>query len=254
MDSSKNMAKRAGLLWFLQGQIADASPRTKARMAGVFFLLYTATGTWGYSVTQGLVVSGDAAATAANILANETLFHLAIAANLVSAACYLVVTVLLYDLFKPVDRTVSRLAAFFNLTSCAIGAFDSLFQLAALDVLKGGPYLSVFSAQQLQALAMLFLKLNVRALDMGQIFFGFQWLAIGYLILRSTFLPRIFGAIAAFSGLWYLTRLYPPVLSALFPYTLIVPAIGVMALILWLTIKGVNTQRWKEQASAAVIS
>lgn len=250
MDSSKNTAKRAGSLWFLKEQIADASPGAKARMAGVFFLLYTATGTWGYSVTQGLVVSRDAAATAANILANETLFRLAIAANLVSAACYVVVTVLFYDLFKPVDRTVSRLAAFFNLTSCAIGAFDSLFQLAALDVLKG-PYLSVFSAQQLQALALLFLKLNVRALDTGQIFFGFQWLTIGYLILRSTFLPRIFGAIAAFSGLWYLTRLYPPLLSALFPFTLIVPAIGVMMLILWLTIKGVDAQRWKEQASRA---
>ncbi len=251
MDSSKNMAKRTGSLWFLQGQIAGASPRTKARTAGVFFLLYTATGAWGYSVTQGLVVSRDAAPTAANILANETLFHLAIAANLVSQACYVVVMVFLYDLFKPVDGTVSRLAAFFNLTSCAIGTFDSLFQLAALDVLKGGPYLSVFSAQQLQALTLLLLKLNVRTLDMGQIFFGFQWLAIGYLILKSDFLPRIFGAIAAFSGLWYLTRLYPPVLSALFPYTLIVPAIGVMALMLWLTIKGVDAQRWKEQASAA---
>ena len=229
-------------------RIAGASPRFKARLAGVFFLLYSATGAWGYSVS-GKLTGGDAPA-ATNILANETLFRLAIAANLVSAACYLVAAVLLYELFKPVDRTVSQLAAFFNLTSCAIGAFDSLFQLAALDVLRGEAYLSVFSAQQLQALALLFLKLNIRALDMGQIFFGFQWLAIGYLILRSTFLPRIFGAIAAFAGLWYLTRLYPPLVTALFPYSLIVPGIGVMVLILWLTIKGVDAQRWHEQANA----
>jgi hypothetical protein len=236
----------------LKQQIAEASPRTKARITGAFFLLYSLTGGIAYSVVNSrLVVSGEAGTTATNILANETLFRLAIAGNLVSQACYVVVMVLLYDLFKPVDRTVSRLAAFFNLTSCAIGAFDSLFHLAALDVLKGGPYLSVFSAQQLQALALLLLKMNVRALDMGQIFFGFQWLAIGYLILRSTFLPRIFGAIAAFSGLWYLTRLDPPLLSALFPYTLAVPAVGVMLLILWLTIKGVDVQRWKEQASTA---
>jgi hypothetical protein len=244
MNSSKATTRLANIL-------ADTSPRTKARFAGLFYLLYTATGSWGYSVSQRLVVGGDAAATASNILAKEPLFRLAIAANLVSAACYIVVTALLYEIFKPVDRTVSRLAAFFNLTSCAIGAFDSLFQLAALDVLKGGPYLSVFSAQQLQGLALLFLKLNIRALDMGQIFFGFQWIAIGYLIIRSIFLPRIFGAIAAFSGLWYLTRLYPPLVSALFPYTLIVPAIGVMVLILWLTIKGVDAQRWKEQATKA---
>jgi hypothetical protein len=244
MNSSKATTRLANIL-------ADTSPRTKARLAGLFYLLYTATGSWGYSVSQRLVVGGDAAATASNILAKEPLFRLAIAANLVSAACYIVVTALLYEIFKPVDRTVSRLAAFFNLTSCAIGAFDSLFQLAALDVLKGGPYLSVFSAQQLQGLALLFLKLNIRALDMGQIFFGFQWIAIGYLIVRSIFLPRILGAIAAFSGLWYLTRLYPPLVSALFPYTLIVPAIGVMILILWLTIKGVDAQRWKEQATKA---
>jgi len=233
-------------------RIAETSPRSKARLAGLFYLLYSAMGTWGYFLTQGFVVGDDAAATAANILANVTLFRLAIAANLVSAACYLVVAVFLYDLFKPVDRTVSLLAAFFNLTSCAIGAFDSVFQLAALYVLRGGSYLSVFNAQQKQALAFLLLKLNIAALDMGQIFFGFQWLAIGYLILRSTFLPRIFGAIAAFAGLWYLTRLYPPLLTALFPYTLIVPAIGVMMLILWLTIKGVDAQRWHEQANAVV--
>src|SRR6266404_5735365 len=174
MNSSKATTRLANIL-------ADTSPRTKARLAGLFYLLYTATGSWGYSVSQRLVVGGDAAATASNILAKEPLFRLAIAANLVSAACYIVVTALLYEIFKPVDRTVSR--------------------LAALDVLKGGPYLSVFSAQQLQGLALLFLKLNIRALDMGQIFFGFQWIAIGYLIIRSIFLPQIFGAIAAFSGL-----------------------------------------------------
>ena len=231
-------------------QIADASPRSKARLAGVFFLLYSATGAWGYFVS-GEITGGDAPAMAANILANETLFRLAIAANLVSAACYLVAAVLLYELFKPVDRTVSQLAVFFTLTSCAIGAFDSLFQLAALDVLRGASYLSVFSAQQLQTLALLFLKLNIRALDMGQIFFGLQWITIGYLILRSIFLPRIFGAIAAFAGLWYLTRLYPPLVTALFPYSVIVPGIGVMMLILWLTVKGVDAQRWHEQASTA---
>jgi hypothetical protein len=220
----------------MRERIAESSPRSKARLAGVFFLLYSATGAWGYFVS-GEITGGDAPATAANILANETLFRLAIAANLVSAACYLVAAVLLYELFKPVDRTVSLFAAFFNLTSCAIGAFDSLFQLAALDVLRGGSYLSVFSAQQLQALALLFLKLNIRALDMGQIFFGFQWLAIGYLILRSTFLPRILGAISAFAGLWYLTRLYPPLVTALSPYSLIVPGVGVMMLILWRTLR-----------------
>src|ERR1700687_4992409 len=163
------------------------SPRAMARLAGMFFLLYSATGGWGYFESEAIT---GGRATVANILANETTFRLAIAANLVSAACYLVAAVLVYELFKPVNRTVSLLAAFFNLTSCAIGAFDSIFQFGALDVLRGGASLTVFTAEQQQALALLFLKLNIRALDMGQIFFGFQWLAIGYLILRSNFLPR----------------------------------------------------------------
>lgn len=239
MNSAKNTAN-----------LADPSPRTKARLAGLSFLLYVVTGTSGYFASQQLV-SSDAAVTAANLLSNESMLRVAIAANLVAQAFYLVVIAILYDLFKPVDATASRLAAFFNLTSCAIASFDSLFQLGALDVLKGGPYLSVFNAQQLEALALLFLKLNVRALDMGQIFFGFQWLVIGYLILRSTFLPRILGVIAAFSGLWYLTRLHPPLVSALSPYTLAVPGIGVITLILWLTIKGVDSQRWTQQASTS---
>src|SRR6266568_1067537 len=124
----------------LKQQMAETSPRTKARMAGALFLLYTVVGTWGYSVSQSLTVSRDAAATAANILGNAKLFYLAIASNLVAQGVYVAVIVLFYDLFKPVDKTMSRLAAFFNLTSCAIAAFDSIFQIAALDILKGNSY------------------------------------------------------------------------------------------------------------------
>ncbi len=223
---------------------------SKARIAGLFFLLYAATGAAGYSISQSLIVDHDAAATAAHLLAGETMFRFAIAANLVSAACYLVVGALLYDLFRPVDRTVARLALFFLLISCAMGAFDSLFQYAALDVLKGD-YLGDFSASQRHALALLFLTENIRLLDMGLIFFGLLWIAIGYLALRSTFLPRIVGAIALFDGLWYVTHLYRPLALALLPYVIVIPGIGSMAIMLWLAIKGVDAQRWSEQASAA---
>lgn len=230
--------------------LAGVGPRAKARLAGVLFVLYIVSGTWGYTVSQRFVSSGDGAVTAADILSHQGLFRGAIAANLIAQAFYLVVTVLFYDLFKPVDRTASRLAAFFNLTSCAIAAFDSVFQLGALDVLKA-QYLTVFTLQQQQSLALVFLRLNVRALDMGQIFFGLQWIVIGYLILRSSFLPRLLGAIGVFSGLWYLTRLYPPLVGALMPYSLAVPGIGVILLVLWLTIVGVDGQRWVEAAKTA---
>ena len=102
MNSAKNTAS-----------LADPSPRTKARLAGLSFLLYVVTGTWGYFASQQLV-SSDAAVTAANLLSNESMLRVAIAANLVAQAFYLVVIAILYNLFKPVDATVSRLAAFFQ--------------------------------------------------------------------------------------------------------------------------------------------
>jgi len=225
---------------------------TKARLAGLFFLLYAATGGVGYGVSQSLIISGDAAATAGNILANERTFRLAIAANLLSAACYLVVAALLYDVFKLVDRTVARLAIFFLMISCAIGAFDSLFQYAALDVLQPNSYLGAFDIPQRQALAHLLLKQNVRALDMGLIFFGFMWIVLGHLIIRSRFLPRIVGVIAVFDGLWYLTHLYRPLAAALLPYTMMVPAVGGIGIMLWLTIKGVDTRRVNELSQSSL--
>jgi hypothetical protein len=227
------------------------SPRAKARLTGLFFLLYATIGGWGYSVSQQFFAGADAATRANNVLSNEKLFRLAIAANLVSVACFLVVALLVYDLFKPVDRTVALLAAFFGLMSCAVSAIDSLFQIAALDVLLGGQFLSAFSPAQLQALGSLLLKEYGRALDVGLVFTGFEWLTIGYLVLRSTFLPRVFGAVAVFDALCYLTYLYPPLAAALKPYVMFVPAIGGITIIFWLTIRGVNTPRWKEQADAA---
>jgi hypothetical protein len=107
---------------------------------------------------KGLVVDGDAAATANNILAHQPLFRLGLATGLIATACYIAVTALFYGLFKPVNRSLSLLAAFFSLVGCAILAFGSLFQLAPLVVLGGSQYLSVFKVEQLRALALMFLN------------------------------------------------------------------------------------------------
>ncbi|MDQ2964220.1 MAG: DUF4386 domain-containing protein [Pseudomonadota bacterium] len=229
----------------------EVSPLLKARVAGVFYLLVFLTGGGALFLSGRLVVNGDAAATAANILAHEPSFRLGFAANLIATACYIVVTALFYDLFKPVNRSLSLIAAFTSLVGCAIGGLSSLFQLAPLAVLEGGQYLSVFTVQQLQALALLFLKLGGQANAIGLIFFGFYCLLIGYLILRSTFLPRILGALMAFGGLGWLTFLSPPLATYLSPYVLAPGILGEGSLTLWLLVMGVNVQRWNEQASAA---
>lgn len=231
--------------------IAEASPRFKARIAGFFWLMTILASSFALIVAGRLVVSGDAAATAANILAHETLFRSGTAANLIATACYVAATLLVYELLKPVNRTVSLLAAFFSLVGCAVGAVSSLFEFAPFVLLRGAHYLSVFTVEQLQALAFMFLKLRGQEPNISLVFFGLHCLLVGYLILRSTFMPRIVGALMAFGGLGWLTFLWPPLANYLSPYNLAPGILGEGSLTLWLLVIGVNVQRWKEQASAA---
>ena len=228
-----------------------ASPRFKARITGVVYLLYFLTAIVGEFFFRGLVVDGDAAATANNILAHESLFRLGLATGLISTACYVAVTALFYDLFKTVSRSLSLLAAFFSLVGCAILAFASLFQLAPLVVLGGSQYLSVFKVEQLRALALMFLELNTQANNICVAFFGVYCLLIGYLIFKSFFLPRILGVLMALAGLGWLTFLSPPLANHLSPYNLVLGFLAELSLMLWLLVMGVNVQRWQEQAGAA---
>ena len=232
-------------------RIAEASPRPRARITGVVYFLYFLTAVFGVFFLKGLVVDGDAAATANNILAHKPLFRLGLATGLISTACYVAVTALFYDLFRPVSRGLSLLAAFFSLVGCAILAFASLFQLAPLVVLGGGQYLSVFKVEQLRALASLFLELYGQGVNICFVFFGVYCLLIGYLIFKSSFLPRILGVLMAFAGLGWLTFLFPPLANYLSRYILVLGFLAELALMLWLLVMGVNVQRWKEQASAA---
>jgi hypothetical protein len=178
-------------------RIAEASPRLKARIAGAFYLLNILTG------ALALFVSGK----------------LGVAANLIAAACYVVVTLLFYDIFKPVNRNLSLLAALLSLVGCAIGAL-SPFHLAL-------PHIN------------------------NLVFFGFYCLLIGYLISRSTFLPSILGVLMAIGGLGWLTFLSPPLANYLSPYNLAPGILGEGVLTLWLLVVGVNAQQSKDQASAA---
>src|SRR6202140_1116571 len=234
-------------------RIAEASPRFKARMAGVSQLLEALTATFGEVIVLGrLVVSGNAAATAANILGHERLFWLGFASSLIGVAFHIVWALLIYLLLKHVNRSLSLLAAFFVLVSCAMQALTSLLYLAPLLILQGGSSLRAFTAEQLQALALMFLKLNQYAYNIDLVFFGLWCVLTGYLIFRSTFLPRILGVLLAISGLGYVTYLYPPLAYYLFvPYIASAAALGEIPLELWLIVRGVNVQRWKEQASAA---
>ena len=233
-------------------RITEASPRLTARTTGVFYLITILTGIFAQGfVSERLVVSGAAAATATNILAHSSLFQFGFAVYLVEMARQIAMTALFYELLKPAGRSVSLLAAFLGLAGCVIKTFSRVFFIAPLLVLGGAHYLSVFSSEQLQALALLFLKVNDRGAAIALVFFGFYALLTGYLIIRSTFLARILGVVSVIAGLGWLTFLYPPLGYHLFPYVAAFALLGAAALILWLLVKGVDEKRWKEQASAA---
>src|SRR5205807_5576723 len=199
--------------------MTETSPRFKARITGVLYLLTMLTGIFAQGFVSGrLVVDGDATATATNILTHKSLFQLGFAVYLIEMACQVALTALFYDLLKPAGRSVSLVAAFLGLAGCVIKTFSRLFYIAPLFVLGGAHYLSVFSAEQLQALALLFLKVNDRGAGVALVFFGFYALLTGYLIIRSTFLPRILGVLSVVGGLGWLSFLYLPLAHRAFPY------------------------------------
>ena len=227
-------------------QIAEVSPRTMARIAGVFYLLVFVLGGFALFAGGKFIVKGNPAATAANILAHETSFRIGWASNLISTACYVVVTALFYRLFKPVSRSVALSATFFSLVGCGLGAVSSIFQLAPLAILKNAQYAIAFRTDQLQTLAYTFLRLSADSVAL--VFFGFYCLQIGYLILKSTFLPRLIGVGMVIAGFGWLTFLWPPLSNSLAPYNLAPGILGEGLLTFWLLAAGVNAKRWNEQA------
>jgi hypothetical protein len=172
------------------------SPRLKARIAGFFYLITFVAGVFSLKLTSGKL-----------------------AADLTGNVAYVAVTVLLYGIFKPVNRNISLIAALISLVGIANGTLTALHR-------------SLFPMNPL-------------------VFFGFYCSLIGYLIYRSAFLPRILGALMALGGLGWLTFASPSLSHSLYPYNLAPGIIGEGALTLWLLVVGLNEQRWNEQSASA---
>ena len=229
----------------------EISPRRIARITGLLLLLTILTGIFAQGfVSDRLVVSGDAAATATNILAHKGLFQLGFTVFIIEMVCQVAKVALFYVLLKPVNRSVALVSAFIELTGSVIKTFARVFFIAPLFILGGSPALSGFSGEQLQSLGMVLLKVNGQGAGMGLAFFGFSTVLQGYLILRSTFLPRWLGWLSIVSGVGWLTFLYQPLGSRAFFPVVLVALLGSAAMIFWLLVFGVNEEKWKELARA----
>lgn len=209
------------------------APRTMARLAGVVYLFNFAFGPALFALRKYVVVK-DAAATAANVAAHKDLFELGFAGHLIATVSYLVVTALFYSLFRPVNKTISLAAAFFSVVGCAVLAVTSVFYIAPVALQGIEP-----------PLVLLFFKLYSQGYNVSLVFFAFYCTSIGYLIIRSTFLPRILGVGMMLSGLGWLTFLAPSFARVFYPYGMLF-GLGEMVLLVWLIIFGVNSQKWHE--------
>jgi len=221
-----------------------------ARMAGLLYLALAVLSAFGLVyVPSMLIVAGDAAATAHNIVASESLFRLGFMSNLIAFTINVFVALLLYKLLKPVNKRLAALMVVLILVGLGIGMLNELNQFVALLLLGGGDYLTAFTPVQLQALAALFLDIYQQGFSIAHIFWGLWLFPLGYLVFKSGFLPKVIGLLLIIAGVGYLVDftlffLFPAIPITVSEFTFV----GEVLLLLWLLIKGVNVEQWNKRA------
>jgi hypothetical protein len=222
----------------------DATIRM-ARITGVLYLVIIVGGLFSEVVVRaGALVAHDAAATARNILASESLFRLGFASDVVVFLSDVAVAVLLYVLLQPVSRTLSLAAAAFRLTGTAIYGVNLLNHIGALLVLGDATPLAASEPAQAQALSALFLELHRYGYDLGLAFFGLHCLLLGVLLWRSREFPGILGILMGLAAINYLvgsfTLFLHPEGAPLIAPIYVVALVAELSLCLWLLIRGVR--------------
>lgn len=224
------------------------STKKTARVAGLLYLVFSIPGFFGLIyVPSVLIVRGDATATANKIMASESLFRAGIAGNVVGQIGFIFVALALYRLFKGVDKTHASLMVTLIVVSVPISLLNELNQLAALILLRGTNFLSVFDKRQLDAMVMVFLSLYDHGNLLAEIFWGLWLFPFGLLIYRSGFLPRILGILLILAGFGYVVDSFTSLLllpghgHIVFQITGVLEA-GELPIMFWLLIMGAKDQ------------
>ena len=227
-----------------------------ARIAGILTLLIVVFAPFSMIyVPSTLMVPGDATVTADNIMASEGLFRLGMASDSIVFLIEIVLSVLLYVLVKPVNKTLSLTAAFSRLAMTVIQGINLLNHFFVLLLLSGAGYLAVFSPDQINTLVMMFLTAHENVVLIWGLFFGLHLLVFGYLVYMSGYLPKFLGLLLLIVAFCYLIQDFG---NMLFPqYKALFTSIGSFAFLeidfpLWLLIKGVNVEQWQKRVSESV--
>ncbi len=237
----------------LTTRTAEPSPLLRARVAGVLYLSVLPLSIFGtLYINSRLVVPGDAAATAKNILASETLFRLGIVSALVAQIVNTVVVLALYQLLKSVNRNMAALMVIFLLLGVPIAMLNELNNVAVLFLLSGADAVKGLTADQMHASVSLLLNVHANGLSIAGLFWGLWLFPMGYVVFKSGFLPRILGVLLIIGCVGYLIQsvavLLLPNLNvniALFTFW------GEVLFPLWLMIRGVNVEQWEKHVHAS---
>jgi hypothetical protein len=222
----------------------------QARVAAFVFLIIFFLGMFTeLFIRPGMIVSGDPAATVKNIASSEALFRLSLASDLIRQMLLMLLPLVIYKLLRPVNKNVAALMVMFALVSVPISMVNEINHFAVLLLASGAGYLTAFKADQLNALVLFFLELRKYGTFISQLL-SLWVLLLGYLVFKSGFLPRLLGILLMLGGLCYMVS---AVLFFLFPDfdTMILGLfafIGESLFYLWLLIKGVNVEEWKNRA------
>lgn len=225
------------------------STQQQARFAGFLYLLLAVSAPFGLLYVPGrLIVSGNATATADNIRASAWLLRLGIASELIHQTIAVFLVLALYRLFKAVDESLARQVVIFGaLLSVPIMFVNVLNDVAALSLVSGADFLSVFGKPQLDALAYLFLQLHGKGITVASVFWGLWLFPFGMLVIRSGFIPRVFGVLLMIAGVAYLassfTTLVLPRYAPLVEQVAMPLYFGEIPIIFWLLIRGASSQR-----------
>jgi len=217
--------------------------RNPGRFAGTLYLVISLVGFFAMGYVPGkLLIHGNAAATATNIASHETLFRLGIAAQLVGMAGFIFVALALYDLLKGVNRRHASLMVTLIVVSVPIVFLNEVNSVAALVLVRGADFLSIFDKPQREALALLFLNLHHQGLVVAELFWGLWLFPLALLVYRSRFLPRFLGVWLAFAGIAWVILCLTAILLPQYENNVYscsqLPFFGEIAFMLWLTIRG----------------
>ena len=222
-----------------------------ARIAGVLFLISLVAGGFGEAyVPSKLIVSGDAAATVANLRNFDFMYRLGFAAFLIESLCDVALALILYALLKPVSKELSLLAAFFGLMGTATFAFASLFYFAPLVIMKGAGYLQTFSPDQLNSLMLLSLKFYGFGGMIFTAYYGMAWIVRAVLMWHSGYLPRFLAVLMAVGGIGFVVRNFLMILAPAYASDVLLMLMfpGGLILTIWLLWKGVDVAKWNAKA------